>query len=60
MITAMIMDMTTAIGTIITTMITATAMATFMTSIAAIRTDRRRINSPAPAAGSAAWARSSL
>ena len=33
--------------------------AMFMTSIAAIRTDRRRINSPAPAAGSAAWARSS-
>ena len=42
---------------ITTTMITATT--TSMTSIAAIRTARRRINSPAPAAGSAVSARSS-
>ena len=40
--------------TTITTMTTLTATVTFMTSIAAIRTGRRRINSPVPAAGSAA------
>ena len=45
--------------TVITTMTTIMATAMFMTSIAAIRTDRRRINSPAPAAGSAASERSS-
>ena len=38
---------------------TLTVMVTFTTSIAAIRTGRRRINSPAPAAGGAASARSS-
>ena len=38
----------------ITAMTTLTTMATFTTSIAAIPTGRRRISSPAPAAGSAA------
>ena len=56
-----IMVITTMIITM--TMLTATtirmALVTFTTSIAAIPTDRRRINSPAPAAGNAAWARSS-
>ncbi len=51
------MIITTIIMTTATTILT--TMATFTTSIAAIRTGRRRTNSPAPAAGSAAWARSS-
>ena len=53
-ITAMITTMTT-----ITIMPTLTRMAMSTTSIAAIPMARRRTNSPAPAAGSAVWARSS-
>ena len=59
MIMATITNMTTAITTMITTMIMLTATTMFMTSIAAIPTARRRINSPAPAAGNAVWVRSS-
>jgi hypothetical protein len=54
-----IMVITTITTTMLTAMIIRMAMVTFTTSIAVIPMGRRLINSPVPAAGSAAWARSS-